>query len=252
MSRTIVLNSKAYKEDIRGFYKSILEGRFLSLSPYDMDDKQLMDSIPLGKTVEGKGIDWVDNLCSWYVIGEKIEAEYFGKKYYSAELCYAETKRVLINYSRFIYPIYINTPVAVWQTKNVGINKVDEEIIDPYRFFNNNKGEKFLYLWSQIGSDKFKKRDLCSFFSFRNITPDNIRKYILMAQLDVLFGILNSPCMYYVPPTAKISSQFDNDSRWYGGESVVFDVVSKIFQDEFKESYLSKFLNVHSALQDIN
>ena len=248
--REFIFSEKEYWESVRAFYKIILEGRFMSLSPNEMDETELLESIPTGITDEERGIGFVNKFCSWFTLGESRTNDYLGKTYKSANLCYGKDKSVFISYNRFIYALNVGKK-AINYIEDVGINKVDEKTIYPSDFFETNKVAKILYIRSQKGIDPFKRNDFCSYFAMENILPCDIRRYILMAQYDFLYCVINNP-FYWFPPAPESSIQIPPDPKWYStNRGITIEVANKIrqlFKDEFQDSYFSKFSFIQKEL----
>ena len=95
-----ILNIEVYCDEIRKYFKSIIEGRFFQLHPYTMTDDELMYSLPYGTVDKSRGLDFANNLCIWLTIGKSRKMEYY-EPYTEACLCNSDGKDFYVNYSRY-------------------------------------------------------------------------------------------------------------------------------------------------------
>ena len=233
-------------QDLRNYFKSILEGRLLSMDVSRMSDEDVLSSLPYGLTKKNRGLRYADNLCSWYTIGESIEQR-FGNPYKQVSILLEDDKKFPINYSRFRYPLSFNRQKYVIFANRIGINTIDDKVIDPEFYFTNHYGEKILFVCGIDGVDKYGKTRMCAFFARVKIDSVLIRRYIYEAQLAALIEILHNPINYEVLPPIDIFRECD------GGPYLFKDVpfhplmeklAIKIWNEEFVEVFKTKYIMI--------
>jgi hypothetical protein len=88
-----ILNKPKYIEDVRYFYKPILEGRFLSLNTETMNDEESLHSLPYRLTDCNKSFCFDYNFCIWFTIGLSRELEFVSTLYQGTNIfCPLRTK----------------------------------------------------------------------------------------------------------------------------------------------------------------
>ena len=246
-----ILDEVKYIRDVQNYYKSILEGRLLSINTETMNDDELLHSLPYGLT--DRSLCFANNLCTWFTIGESRELE-FVRPYKQMCLTYGEEKNIYINYSRFWTPLFLKDPHNIYFGKQSGINTIDDNQVDPQLFFESHYGEKILYIMGQEGTDQFRRNQVCFQFAFNKVSPHHIRKYILSSQLFVLSEVIKNPIGYSVLPQTTIISEFNGQTMYDNrivGHPVIYELVNRIYTEEFLEAFNSKYQDILSRYEHI-
>ncbi len=243
-----IQNVEKYVQDVRNYFKNILEGRFLSLEVEKMNDYDMINAIPYGRTDDYRGISFVNNLCSWYTIGESVELEYF-RPYKQICLNSVKGNDIKINYSRFWTPLSLKDPRNIYFGNKTGINTIDDIQVDPQLYFKVHYGEKILYIRGQEGIDQFGNKRYCYQFALKNVSPHHIRKYILSSQLFVLSEVIKNPIEYSMLPETTIIIEFNGQTTYNHhivGHHLIYELVNRIYIEEFSEAFKSKYQSLLS------
>lgn len=238
-----ILDEDKYIRDVQNYFKSILEGRLLSINTETMNDDELLHSLPYGITDSDKSLCFANNLCTWFSIGESRELE-FVRPYKQICLTYGEESSININYSRFWTPITFRNHNNSYFGNQSGVNTIDEMQVNPESFFSEHYGEKIFYICGKRGVDQFGRKQLCLLFAFNNNNPTYIRKYIAASQLYTLQEIINNPIDYHILPEATIVFEWNGQSKKnyrIVGHPVIYELVNRIYMEEFSEAFNSKY-----------
>lgn len=231
-----------YIQDVRNYYKSILEGRLLSINTETLNDEELLHLLPYGLTESDKSLCFANNLCTWFTIGKSRELEFI-RPYKQMNLSYGEEKNIYINYSRFWTPLSLKEPHNTYFGHKSGVNKIDGIQIDPENFFANHLGEKIFYICGKKGVDQFGRKQNCLLFAFNNVNPAYIRKYIITSQLYTLQEVINNPIEYHILPKATIVFEWNGQTKKnyrIVGHPIIYELVKRIYTEEFSEAFKSK------------
>ena len=248
-----ILDEVKYSQDVRKYYKSILEGRFLSINTETMNDDELLHSLPYGLTDSDRSLCFANNLCTWFTIGESRELE-FVRPYKQMCLSYGEESSIYINYSRFWLPLKFKNHNNTYFGNQSGVNKIDGILVDPEYFFANHFGEKIFYICGKKGVDQFGRKQNCLMFAFNNVNPTYIRKYIINSQLYTLQEVINNPIEYHILPEATIVFEWNGQTKKnyrIVGHPVIYELVNRIYTEEFSESFNSKYRDILSRNEHI-
>ena len=236
-------------EDIRKYYRSILDGRLLSIDVEKKADEELISLLPNGFSNRNRGFRYADNLCSWYIIGESKEFRWFNtykKVFFGGEN--VDTP-LGINYSMFRFPLYFNREKYVIFANRTGTSTIDNKIIEPESFFSNHVGEKILYICGISGVDKFGLEKVCVYFAKDNVTPDYIRRYIFEAQIITLVEFLDNPIKYSSLPPTDIIRECEGGPYFFKdvpNHPLMEKLANRICSEEFLESFKEKYVNLLS------
>ncbi len=237
-------NIEKASQDIRKHFESILKGRLLSLDIEEMNDEQVLSALTHRLTDKGRGPGYLDNLCSWYTIGESKEL-IFGRPYKQICLMQDDETIMEINYSRFRYPLSFNKQKYALFGNKSGTNTIDDKVIDPETYFHDYYGEKVLYICGITGADTFGKERQCAFFAKDNIDPDHIRKYIMEAQLTSLIEILYDPVKYSILPPTDIIREYEGRTLFFKDSpyscAAMDELATKIWSEEFFSTFKSRY-----------
>jgi hypothetical protein len=232
-------------DDVRNYFRSILEGRLLSIDVEKITDEELPSLIPNGFTDCNRGFRYADNLCSWYTISESEVwniPKTHTKIYFRGENAKIPLR---MNYSLFRYPLYFDREKYVIFAKRSGISTIDNKLIDPELFFTEHMGEKILYICGFNGVDVFGGEKICAYFAKENIKPFHLRRYILEAQITTLIEILHDPDGYSILPPVDIIRECDGGPYFFKdvkSHSLMKKIANRIFSEEFIDIYKSKYV----------
>ena len=241
-----IANIEKASTDIRDFFRSILEGRLLSIDVDNISDEELLPSLPDGICVKDQGLRFVDNLCSWITIGETRE-QVFGNRYQQIHLITGEDKLkepYYINYSMFRYPLEFNREKYVIFANRSGISTIDDKVIEPGLFFQKHYGEKLFFICAITGVDIFGLKKACYYFAKEKMDPLYIRRYILEAQVTALIEISHESVEYSHLPPADIIRECDGGPYYFKDVSnhpCVRSLAIKIYNEEFFSYFKSKY-----------
>lgn len=122
------------------------------------------------------------------------------------------------------------------------ISEIDGCQIVPEDFFTSNRiGNRILYLSYFPGINKYGKQKECVDFAYRNVSPKQIKEYIIRYQIDYLkwldcFPTVNSPAT---------SEKIMMDGRIIGSRANVTSIYTKEYA---KEIYLEMFADRVKAM----
>ena len=240
-----IANMEKASADIRNHFKSILEGRLLSIDVENISDEKLLSSLPDGISVKDQGPRFVDNLCSWITIGKSKE-EVFYRPYMQIHLQLSEGKEMdfCMNYSRFRYPLDLNREKYVIFANRSGISTVDDKEINPDTYFQENYGEKLFFISAFTGIDAYGNERMGAFFAKEKMSPIHVRRYILEAQLTALIDISHESVDYIPLPHEDIIRECDGGPYYFKDVSYnpcIRDLAIKIFNEEFFRYFKSKY-----------
>ena len=240
-----IANIEKASADIRNYFKSILEGRLLSIDVDSISDEELLSSLPDGISVKDQGPRFIDNLCSWISIGKSKEEIYY-RPYMQIHLLLTEGKDMdfCMNYSRFRYPLDLNREKYVIFANRSGISTIDDKEINPDTYFQEYYEEKLFFICAFTGIDAYGNKRMGAYFAKEEMSPIHVRRYILEAQLTALIEILNESVDYGHLPSADIIRECDGGPYyfrdvWYN--SCIRDLAIKIYNEEFIDVFKSKY-----------
>ena len=248
MSHTMIdriANFEKATADIRDYFRSILEGRLLSIDVDSISDEELLSSLPDRISVKDQGLRFVDNLCSWITIGKSKEEIYY-RPYMQIHFLLSEGKQrdFCMNYSRFRYPLDLNREKYVIFANRSGISTIDGEEINPDTFFQEYYGEKLFFICAFTGIDAYRKKRMGAFFAKDKMSPIHVRRYILEAQLTALIDISHESVDYIPLPHEDIIRECDGGPYYFKDVSYnpcIRDLAIKIFNEEFFRYFKSKY-----------
>lgn len=226
-----ILNLNLYKEELRNHYNSILHNRILLMQPLSWSDEELYSCISSDETSVNLSL----NPCSWYTIGNTKELEYF-VKYKVVELEHKNSKPIIINYSRFKYPITIYDLSFFRGILNInGISTIDSRTINPEVYFIKHQKEKIFFVCGLKGKDCFNRESICYLFAKDRVQIIDFRRYILKAQIVELHNIITNPLTNL--PDTTIVTTIGNTSRHQShicGSPSIYKEAIEIYEKEFK------------------
>lgn len=240
-----IANIEKASADIRNYFKSILEGRLLSIDVENISDEELLSSLPDRISVKDQGLRFVDNLCSWITIGKSKEEVYY-RPYMQIHFLLSEGKKkdFCMNYSRFRYPLDLNREKYVIFANRSGISTIDDEEINPDTYFQEYYGEKLFFICAFTGIDAYRNERMGAFFAKDKMSPIHVRRYILEAQLTALIEILNESVDYGHLPSADIIRECDGGPYYFRNvlsNPCIRDLALKIYSEEFFSYFKSKY-----------
>lgn len=248
MSHTMIdriANFEKATADIRDYFRSILEGRLLSIDVDSISDEELLSSLPDRISVKDQGLRFVDNLCSWITIGKSKEEIYY-RPYMQIHFLLSEGKKkdFCMNYSRFRYPLNLNREKYIIFANRSGISTIDDEEINPDTYFQEYFGEKLFFICAFTGIDAYRNKRMGAYFAKDKISPIHVRRYILEAQLTALIEILNESVDYGHLPSADIIRECDGGPYYFRDvcpHSCIRDLAIKIYNEEYIDVLKSKY-----------
>ena len=249
-----IANIEKASADIRNYFKSILEGRLLSIDVDNISDDELLSSLPDGISVKDQGPRFVDNLCSWITIG-KSKKEVYYKPYMQIHflLNEGEKKDFCMNYSRFRYPLDLNREKYVIFANRSGISTIDDKEINPDTYFQENYGEKIFFISAFTGIDAYGNERMGAFFAKEKMSPIHVRRYILEAQLTALIDISHESVDYIPLPQEDIIRECDGGPYYFKdvvSNPCIRDLAIKIYNEEYIDVFKSKYKKTLSKYYD--
>ncbi len=245
---------EGYSQDLREYFNSILNGRILSIDIIKANDKEILAAIPNGIPDSRRGLLFVNNLCSWFCIGESRECV-FERPYMQMCLILDDNNKFYINYSRFRYPLSFTRPKYHRYGKLSGVNTIDGRTIDPDYYFENHQGERILYICGVLGIDSFGNERLCAKFAKEEIDPIHLRRYILMAQYISIKEFLKDPISYSYIPMSNMTCEIDGQLYYkydVPHHPLMNELAQKIFKEEFYDAFNEKYKFILSELEYFN
>ena len=91
-------------------------------------------------------------------------------------------------------------------------------------------------------------------YAFNNVNPTYIRKYIINSQLYTLQEIINNPIEYHILPETTIVFEWNGQTKKnyrIVGHPVIYELVNRIYTEEFSESFNSKYRDILSRNEHI-
>lgn len=245
-----IANEEKYRKEIREYFDSILYGRLMQLPLYSGSDEELLSYI----VNYDSQLDDFNNACSWLEIGEIEEKPNpcTGGTFKVINLVTNDGCFIQINFSQFIYPMskyersHDITP-NYDRTKANYVCTVDGKTINPKDFFYINKGQRLLYLYCIDCVTSFDNEKKCYFFAMKNISVEDIKQYIRIAQINALKDVLGDPAKN--APGTTINDNINqvlleqDDITSSETERVVDDV----FDNEYRMIFESKLKEIESS-----
>ena len=244
MQLTIVREDD-YRNELRSYYNSILNGRLLNFDISSLNDDELLSSICNYNTSE-KIVN--NNFCTWVTIGDVGSSEYNGNYYEFIKLTSDDNAAFEINFSQFRYPMSPNKKSHIAfpsydSTKADYVCSVDGQCITPELFFAKHKGEKLLLLYSFPAVTAFNKEKTCYLFAHKNVSISDLKKYILYAQYHTVKDIVEYPTLYIPGTTIKTEFLDMPNCRPMYNHFCRCDATDKfalsLFEEEFRKLFES-------------
>lgn len=247
-----IVNIENYSQKVHDYFASILEGRLLLLDVDKLNDKELLSSLPTGRTDPSRGLCFANNICSWFTIGESRELEFI-RPY--KQMCLVDgDKPIYINYSRFWLPLNIYSQDNKYFRNQSGVNTIDGLQIEPESFFHDYIGEKLFFIYGRKGVDQFGRKQNCLLFAHKKVSPNDIRRYIITSQLYTMQEVINNPVEYSILPDATIVSEWNGLTKKncnIVGHPLIYELVDRIYKEEFLYAFNAKYKNLLSKYERI-
>ncbi len=236
-----IAREEDYRSDLRKHFDSILSGRLMQINPKTSSYEDILSWI----TDFDGSLGYINNACSWVIIGEIGTSSYNGHDFKYINFKSGDENAFSINFSQFIYPMSLNDASSTFPVFSSNEAEyyctVDFKTIVPQEFFEANKGKKMLYIYSFDCVTSFNSVKRCFFFALDKISEGHLRDYIKMVQETVLKEILHNPSQNTPQTTLAINPDSSRPIYQHNCTSKITDEFAiKLFEEEYKSKFEQK------------
>ena len=236
----VIAREEDYRNDLRKHFDSILSGRLMQINPKTSSYEDILSWI----TDFDGSLGYINNACSWVIIGEIGTSSYNGHDFKYINFKSGDESAFSINFSQFIYPMSLkdSSTFPVFSSNEAKYYcTVDFKTIDPQEFFKSNIGKKMLYIYSFDCVTSFNSVKRCFCFALDKVSEGHLRDYIKMVQETVLKEFLQNPSqnapsttLVYNPDSSRPLYQHNCTSK------ITCEFSIKLFEEEYKRKKKKK------------